>query len=416
VKNIFTGLFVIIMFPTAVLSAVNVRDPRPPAGQGMTLADVIAEVKAGNPSLTAARRQLVVLEAGVKINSAYPNPGIEIEKAASGGSDGYEIKAVQPVPLTRRAGTAAAAARADLEAAKKETEALENFTLSSARKVWYALRIAKERRNFEETNLKFSMDILNNIEMRMQTGEAGNADLARAKVEASRSGYHLQEAEMARNAAAGALNSLMGRRPDTPLSVAENGFSLAPVPPDLKPLEAYTGAALLNRVEPRALDLNVKAADLSAALEKGKRLPVPELGFIRGSDGGTGYSRLFLGFELPLWYDNKGEIKKALAHKDALVYGRSRLELAIRLEVYNTWLELGLAQKRLAASRETVFLLNDLRRTASQEYLSGKIDLAAFYETNRIFLEENVNYLDALKEYYEKNAQMDAVTNNGEEK
>ena len=383
----------------------------------MTLTDVVDEVKKNNTSLAMAKRQLSLLEAEIEINSAYPNPGIEIEKSASGDINGYEIKAAQPVPLTRRAGAARAVARADFEAAKKKLEVLQNLTLSAVRKTWYALRIARERRSFEETNLNFSMDILNKIEMRMQTGEAGNSDLARAKVEASRSGYHLQESEAMLSAAAGELNSLMGRRPDAPVTVSENGgFSLTPVSPDLMPLEKYTEIALAKRVEPRALALNSKAADLAVTLEKSKRLPVPELGLIYGSDGGTGYSKLFLGLELPLWYNNKGEIKRALAQKTALGYEEKRLELEIRREVHAAWLEMGLAQKRLATAKQTVFLLNDLRRMASQDYLSGKIELTAFYETNRVFLEENVNYLDALKEYYEKDAQMNAVTNSGEEK
>lgn len=409
-KKFLLPLFIAALFPGRASAA-------PEPAQVLTLPGILSEVKTANPSLAAARRQLGLLQAEVVINSAYPNPSIEIDKSASSVFDGYEIKAVQPVPLTRRAATAGAAASASYEAAQKELQALETAILSSARKAWYALQIAVERRNFEEKNLRFSMDILNKIEMRLQTGEAGNSDLARAKVEASRSGYHLQEAETTQRATAGELNTLMGRRPDAPVAVSENGgFSLAPVAAMLEPLEKYTELALARRFELRALALNGKAANLGLTLEKDKRLPVPEFGLIRGTDGGSSYSRLFLGLELPLWYNNNGEIKRALAHKAALDYEVQRLELEIRGQVYSAWLELGLAQKRLATSRETVVLLNDLKRTAAQDYLSGKIDLTAFYETNRVFLEENVSYLDALKEYYEKTAQLEAAANIGEEK
>lgn len=387
-----------------------------PGGDALTLPAALAAAKAGNPELSSARRQLGLLEAEVAVNSAYPNPSLEMEKSASGG-DAYELKAVQPVPLTRRTGTAKAAARAVYDAAKEELAALETRVLASARKAWYALRIAKERRSFEETNLKFSMDILNKIEMRLQTGEAGNADLARAKVEASRSRFHLQEAQTRASAAAGELNGLLGRRPDEPLEISMNdGFSLAPVPAQPAPLEEYTRLALARRAEPRSLALSIKAADLSVSLEKSRRLPVPGLGLIRGKDGGTGYSKLFLGLELPLWYNNKGEVKRALAQRAALGYEEQRLELEIRREVYSAWLDVDLAQKRLASTRETVFLLNDLRRVVSMDYLSGKIALTAFYETNRVFLEENLNYLDALQDYYERTAQLDAAVNSGEAK
>ncbi|HCE98810.1 MAG TPA: hypothetical protein DER10_09970 [Elusimicrobia bacterium] len=409
-------LFYMLLFAEFLFSVPASFAAEAPTGTELTIAGVITEVKANNPSLSAARRRLGLLEAEVTINSAYPNPSIEAEKSASADSTGYEVKVTQPIPLTRRAGKAGAAARAGLEAAKKELEAMENFTVSAARKTWYTMRIAKERRNFEETNLKFSMDILNKIEMRLQTGEAGNSDLARAKVETARRGYHLSEADAMLKTAAGELNILMGRRPDSPLdTAADGGFSISPVPPALEPLEKYTALALVRRAEPLALALSGKAADLVVALEKSRRLPVPELGLIRGSDSGAAYSRLFMGMELPLWYNNKGEIRKALAQKAALKYEESRLELKIRREVYNAWLELDLARKRLSAAKETVFLLNDLRRVAAQNYLSGKLNLTAFYETNRIFLEENISYLDALKEYYEKTAQMKAAVNSGEE-
>lgn len=408
-KIFYSALLAAFLVPAQPLAAAE--------DAGMKLSEAVAQARASNPALAAARRQLGLLEAEVAINSAYPNPSIEVEKPTSGDITDYSLKAVQPVPLTRRAGTAGAAARAAYDAARKELEALETSIVGAARKAWYALRIAKERRNFEEANLRFSMDILNKIEMRLQSGEAGNADLARAKVETSRSGLHLQEAEAALSGAAGGLNALMGRRPEAPLAISENGgFSLAPVPPALEPLEKYTAAALARRAEPMALALNIKATDLAVTLEKTKRLPVPELGIIRTREGGAGSSKLFLGLELPLWYNNNGEVKRALAQKAVLGYEAQRLELELRREVYSAWLELGLAQKRLASARETVFLLNDLRRVAAQDYLSGKIDLTSFYETNRVFLEENINYLDALNGYYEKTAQMDAATNLGEEK
>ncbi|HMZ26597.1 MAG TPA: TolC family protein, partial [Elusimicrobiota bacterium] len=124
---------------------------------GLTLSGAIAEVKEKNPSLSSARWRLGLLEADVAVNSAFPNPSLEIEKSASGDTEDYEVKASQPVPLTRRTHAARSAALADFEAGKKELEALETVILGEARKAWYGLRISQERRRFEETNLRFSM-------------------------------------------------------------------------------------------------------------------------------------------------------------------------------------------------------------------------------------------------------------------
>ena len=410
VKDLFVFLFLSALF-------FHSGDCAASETKGLTLAGLLAEVEVANPELAEARRRLRLLEADADISSAYPNPEVEIQKSVPGEEAFYEIKATQRMPVTRRFGTAKAAALAELEAAKKGLEALENFTFSAARKAWSGLRIAIERRRFEETNSRFSMDVLNKIEMRFQTGEAGNADLARAKVEAMRSSYRLQEADARISSAAAELNRLMGRRPELTVQVSESDeFALSPSGAQGGTLEAYTGQALSGRLEPQALLLQSRAAELSVKLEKNRRLPDPILGFIKGREDGTGYSRFFLGMELPLWYNNRGEIKKALARRDLLGYEQELLSLQIRYEVYCAWLELGLAAKRLSTARETVSLLNDLRRSASQDYLSGKTGLTVFYETNRVFLEENINYLDALNEYYEKNAQLDAAINRGEGK
>lgn len=405
------------IFVIALLLCAGPLLPRlqgqPPGGGGLTLPAALARVSAANPELASARSRLGLLEAEELSAGARPNPRLEAEL----GSGAYEAKLSQPVPLTRAAATAGAAARAATGAARLELEALETRLLGAARKAWYALRIARERRGFEETHLNSSMDILGKIELRLQTGEAGNADLARAKVEVSRGRLHAQEAAAAEGAAAGELNSLMGRRPEAPLQVSpESGFSLSPEPAEPEPLEAYTALALARRAELRALELALKSSELTLKLEKSRRLPVPEVGLVRGRADGASYSRLFLGLELPLWYANRGEIRRALALQSALAGEQLRLELEIRREVYSAWLELGLARSRLASARETVFLLNDLRRAASQDYLSGKTDLTAFYETNRVFLEENINYLDALKDYYERTAQMEAAVNSREAK
>lgn len=383
----------------------------------LSLPAALAEVRAANPGLVLARSRLAGLEAEVRVNSAYPNPSLEVQLAAPGGAAFNELKLAQPVPLTRRAGTSAAGARASYEAAVKEISALETLTLSSARRAWYGMRIAGERRRFEETNLNFSMDLLNKINLRLQAGEAGNADLARAKVEVARSELRLRAAETAIAAVAGELNTLMGRRPDEPLEAAEGGgFTLSPAAPEPGPLAAYTDRALAGRAEPRALALRGKAAGLALKLEKGMALPVPEIGLVRGSEGGAGYSRLFLGLELPLWYANRGGVDRAEARRKELGAEAAALDLEIRREVYAAWLELGQAARRLESARATVLLTTDLRRAASQDYLSGKTALASYYEANRVFLEENISYLDALESYYDKTAQLDAAVNSGEEK
>lgn len=390
----------------------------PAYGEGYTLSSVLSAVEAANPSLSEARGRLGLLEAEAAVSAAYPNPELEFQKSIPGEAEySYEVKATQRVPLTRRGRAGRDAALAELEAGRQEVSALEALLRSEARKLWYSLRIAIERQRFEQANIRFSMDLLNKIEMRFQTGEAGSADLARAKVEAERGSYRLQESESRIASVSAGLNSLMGRRPEEPVAVSEeDAFIMLPEAGSVGALDRYTGQALSSRLEPRALSLRAKSAGMLLRLEKGRRIPDPVFGFVRGREADASYSRWFLGMEVPLWYNNGGEIARANARLSVLDREIHSMEMRIRGEVYSAWLELQLASKRLSAAKGAVFLLNDLRRSASQNYISGKTGLTEFYETNRVFLEENINYLDALGDFYVKTANLAAAVNEGEGK
>lgn len=382
------------------------------AAEPLTLPAAKAEAMARNPSLTAQRSRLAVLESGVEISAAYPNPRVEIQKAAPGDTGFYEIKAAQPVPLTREVTAAKNAAQSELDAARLQLRALEQTTLGEVSKAWYTLLLARERQNFEQTNLLFAADLEGKVALRRQTGQATSADMARAQVETSRSRYHLDEAVAAVRAAQAALNCLLGRQPQEPVVFAAGAEpSLAPAPEPLMPLAHYTALALANRLEPQAMAQRRQAAGATLTLEKNRRLPVPELGFIQGSDDGQSYSRFYLGVQLPLWYRNSGQVNRARAEAAALTEENGALELEIQKQVYTAWVELELAQKRVISARGILLALNDLRRTAAQDYLSGRADAAAYYETNRVFIEENISYLDALTAYYAKTAELNAAAN-----
>ena len=56
-----------------------------------------------------------------------------------------------------------------------------------------------------------------------------------------------------------------------------------------------------------------------------------------------------------------------------------------------------------------VLAVDEVREINSRDYLSGKIDLTAYYEGNRLFLEQNLNHLDALQEYHDKDVELEQV-------
>ncbi|MDD4005205.1 MAG: TolC family protein [Elusimicrobiaceae bacterium] len=400
----FSGKIMLTVFSAAACFPSAWPETEPP----LTLNIIVAAARGNNKELLAMRRRLAVAQALIEENAARPNPSIELERQTPLDAGYQEFKIYQPFALNGRITLAKQTAQAEAAAFSADIAALENEIAAAAKTAYYGFRLAGERIRFEEANLKFSMDMLNSMQLQFQTGQATNADLARAKVETARNKYRLEAAQSKLKAAEAELNCCMGRPPQIPITVADNGMFLnAPSASRDPAFETTLAAALSSRPDLAASALRAEAAETGAALEKRKRIPDLTLGWITGASPEERYSKLAVTLELPLWYRNRGAIARAEAETTARAQDTDSLNLSVRKQIYTAWLARVLAAKRVRAARETVLLVNDLRKTASLDYLSGKSGLAAFYETNRIFIEENLNYLDGLAEYFEKSVELE---------
>jgi cobalt-zinc-cadmium efflux system outer membrane protein len=373
----------------------------------MTLERVIETVRVFNPELAALRARIAVLDAAAIKSSAYPNPSIEVEQSQPDAGLSREFKVTQPIPLTNRRSLSRTAARAEADAFRREVSAMEAALSASAKQAYFTFRLAETRARFEESNRTFALNVLNKVQARVLVGDARTVDAARAKVELEEARFNLEAAKSRMLLAAAAMNRAMGRRPDEPLSFPSDDPDVLRPPETDGSFDQVLTEALAGRGDVQAAALRKEAAELSLRLERNKRWPDLRAGFARGRESGAGFNKFILGVELPVWYRNKGEVAAARADLAAREEDRRSRGHSASFEVYGAWLGRHLARTRVSAMRRNVQSVDELREVNSRDYLSGKIDLSAYYEGNRVFLEQNVSFLDALQEYHDRDVELE---------
>jgi cobalt-zinc-cadmium efflux system outer membrane protein len=251
------------------------------------------------------------------------------------------------------------------------------------------------------------MNVLNKVQAKRLVGDARTVDVARAKVEMDQASFNLEAAKTRALLARAALNHAMGRRPDEPLSFPASDPAVLQPPETGDGFDNYLAEALANRRDIQAASLRAQAAELSLKLERRRQLPDLSVGFARSRESDVDFNKFSLGMELPIWYRNRGEIDSAQAEIGVRNEQRRGIERTASYEVYGAWLSRNLARTRVSTTRRNVLAIDELREVNSRDYLAGKIDLSAYYEGNRVFLEQNINYLDALLEYHDKAVELE---------
>ena len=98
----------------------------------------------------------------------------------------------------------------------------------------------------------------------------------------------------------------------------------------------------------------------------------------------------------------KAEKEKQELHLEALMR-------EVSLDVYRTFLDAELADKRVLLQKKTIDEANELLRRITISYEEGQIPFFVFLENIKTIKETRLAYLNALKSYREKVAELERV-------
>lgn len=379
-----------------------------PSG-GLTLRALLDTVANGHPAIAAAATRVRAAEGSRRSAGAFANPMLsyQVDRGSSGvgqtAAIDREVMTMLTLPLEPlyQRGPRVRQASALVHAAVADADATRQQVLRDAAHAFY--RVARAEAHLDALkDVRAWMDTLAAYNRsRVQEGVTAEADLIRTELERDRATIEVvtAQAELAR--ARAELAAFLGdarARPATIVALPTRPLSIDQL--------AATSAAPSVRPERRASESRITAADAGISAER--TMLFRELGATIGTKQMMGTSSMIVGLSLPfpLFDQNRGEVARASAERDAArqeLIGTTRMvesELAGASEAVRILTE---QATRLASTSNGDFLARaqQAERIAIGAYREGAVSLLQVIDASRARSDARMAYYDLLSAQHE---------------
>jgi cobalt-zinc-cadmium efflux system outer membrane protein len=367
----------------AIAAGLALPSPAPPP---LTLAQAIAQARAGSP-LRAAPQSLILgtteaaERAGRRLN---PFIDVRVENLNWAGSTlPKDVFAVigQPIELGGKRDLRVAVANADRAVAGGSLQVVHwQIALRTAQLYIQALKA----RGVLET-LTTSRDdlatLIATMRRRVDEGYTAESDLLKFETESARMGIDIARSELDLRRSLNTLSYTMGA--STPVDAAQLVEPAPVAPPTLD--AGGIAAAVVRHPEVLAATARVERARQVSALERARRIPDPIV--TAGYKRTAGFDTVLAGvtLSLPLFEKNgsaaartAGEASAAAAERDALA-GRLASEAGTLITVAQT-----LTDRSLRAGRELLEPADTVRNAARSSFREGTTDVLRLLDAERV--------------------------------
>jgi cobalt-zinc-cadmium efflux system outer membrane protein len=370
-----------------------------PADSGLTLRELLLEVRARHPALEAARARVRAALGNRSWARAIDNPafGVQLENVRVPGKSPVPMDretmytATLPLETIYQRGPRVRQASAELAAAGADTSALALQLSLDAARAYYRTALA-------QLELETAVDLAGWLDsvttynrLRAREGLAAEADLLRSEVERDR-----MTAEAALRAA-----ELAGVRAEL-AEFLPQGKAWPHLAVRAEPLGAVPNTAGPPSVLPRIEALRQRLRAMDAAVTTERSMLVPQLGFMVGAKESVGRTSLVggLSLPLPLFNRNGGRITRAKGERDAAAFELAREERAARAVLAAAAEASGhLSAEAMTLSARTtegnsVYLARaeQVRRVALGAYREGAVPLITVVDAARAWGDARVTY------------------------
>jgi len=372
--------------PLAAQSSEVAARPVPTA---LTLRQVLASVGAHHPLLAAAAAEVRAASGARTTAGAFGNPmlAVLVENTAFPGSNapaGIDketmVMGTLPLePLYQRA-PRVRAANAFVRVAEAEVRETRRRLASGAIQVFYRTALGQVDVEIAQDIARWLDTLVAANSARVREGVAAEADLLRSQVERVRAIAEagMREAELAR--ARGELAPFVGRMalsaPGFVLGVAadsgDGGTATLPAKLD----EAELQIALERRPDVAATRALVEQSAEAARAERW--LIVRELSATVGAKRTAGTTSMVAGFSLPipLFYQNRGAIKRAAAEAERAKQQLVAVERAAGADIIAAYVAaLAWSARGRELTPDLLARADELRRVSLEAYREGAIPL-----------------------------------------
>jgi len=433
-RDVLAFSLAVVAASTSVLGAQKSAGATAPV---LTLGQLLDTLLAQHPRIGAARARVRAAQGGRTTAGAFGNPIVAYEvddtPFPGGGSLplGLEREAMTTITLPleglyQRA-SRVRAANADVRAAEANAAVERQQVALDAANAYYQTALAQVSLAAARDLTGWLDTLVDYDRSRVREGATAEADLLRAELERDRSGAEVSRraAELARIRADLAaflgdsglgpsvavddaplalpvLDEIAGHYGAPPAPLPHDGATVAAMPGPFDTIQASAlNIAFANRAELRAAHERATAAAAVVATERG--MLIRQLGVTVGAKQTIGTTSLIAGVSLPLpvFDQNRGEVARASAERDAATLELAATRRSVRAEVVGAVQAAHLLTEQatvLARPGREGFLMraDEARRIALGAYREGAVPLLQVLDAARAWSDARVAYYQIL--------------------
>lgn len=372
-----------------------------------TLQEILAIAEEKNPSVAIFQANIDAARGILTSARAYPNPDLEaeigkgkaLEEPGSALGREYSLGLSQPFEwpgkrIYRRKG-----AEADFAVAHSELEDFQLELTAQAKEAFFNVLLSERILEVSRKNVETVEAVVNSVKLRVDSGEAPELEMIKARVELLKVTKDLKRAKNRVAIAKAALNSLLGGALEEDYEI--QGEFLAP--------EKHLESALLvdTALTRHPLILRQKkafeAADYTLLRERQARIPDLILkGSISDEIDKRSYT-LGLSVSFPLFYQQQGEIAVAQAGKARAQAELEQTRVELTKLIIQEYQNYQIALDQLDVFEEGLIKqAEEALRIARFSYEQGESDLLDLLDAQRV-------QRSTLGEYYEAQFELQAA-------
>ncbi len=392
-------LFILFCTCNAALANTN--------GKELILSFITAKELAvkNNKEIQAKVSTLPITQTNLIIAKYRPNPIIASQNELVTGGSLHPIQMALPLELGKKRFYRQEVAKEEIAKTELEINKLIWETHIKVHPYYTSVVVLQDLLVLAEDRRKFYQDLYNIAKDRYEAGDAAKLDLDRSYLEVVASENYVNEIEAKLAQARISLTQLLGLSP-------KQQIALDVKQEDLKPTEilstkaemlSYVNGALAKRLEVAILekDYGIKRAQLKQS--QWEKIPnlVVEGGAVHPSVGDDNWGPyVAMQAELPIFNRRQGEIKRAKAELEYLDREKDRLDLSIKSEIENAFVNFQTREKQLRRFEQNALSQSQsILESIQFGYKQGQLTLTDILNAEQKNREIKENYLQSILNY-----------------
>ncbi len=310
----------------------------------------------------------------------------------------------QPIFAGGRLNANRKAAEHSRDARAQEKRSVEEEIVFQVSRAYHTVQVAEAFYKVAEESVRLLETHEHEVSILVREGANPDLDLLRTHTELANAQKELNTAQNALDLTLSALKNLLVVDLEEPVSLTEH---LHRPPRPQGDLSSFTQLAVSQRPELSSLKAQVEAAEQGLKAARGEYLPEIALegryGYMQGDfrdlEGGDHWT-LGVGAQVPLWNWGKtsARVRKARSKLEQARIQLEKVQDQIRLQVRQTFLDLGKAEKNIAAADSGLDTAREAYRLATASYKAGAATNTDVLDARTALSRAEANHAQALFE------------------